>query len=83
MIDNHNELDDVLKNKKTLKMLLAISAKHKESSKSDMFMLYHNGKRILAHILKKFPDMLKLNVFKTKTTPRKFKFKPEEIQFYL
>lgn len=77
MIDNQDIMDDVLKNTRMLKALLAISAKYAKSSKTATFSLFYNCKRILAHALKKFPDMFKLNLMRTRS--KKLKFTQEDI----
>lgn len=81
IVDTQEALDEVLKNSRMLRALLAISAKHKLNSHS-FFNLFYNSKRILAHTVKKFPDILKMNLMKSKTKTKKLRFMPEEVEMY-
>lgn len=82
IIDNQDILNDVIKNTKMLRALLAISIKYANTHKDAMFHLFFNSKRILAHILKKFPDIFKMNLMRTKSKNKKLKFKPNEIEVF-
>ena len=77
IIDNQNAVDDVLKNSKMLKALLAISAKYTSARHNEFFKLFYHCKKILAHALKKFPDIMKLNLLRTKSN--KLRFTKEDI----
>lgn len=79
IIDDQDLLDDVMKNSRMLRALLAISAKYKKSDRSALFSLFYNCKRVLAHVAKKFPDIFSLNLLKSKTKSRKLRFTPEEV----
>ena len=80
IIDTQDTMDNALKNSKMLKALLAISAKYSYAKRNEMFKLFYNCKRVLAHTFKKFPDLFKLNLLKSKTRPKRLRFKPEEIE---
>ena len=82
IIDDQENLDDVVKNSRMLRALLAISAKYQRSSKTSLFNLFYNSKRVLAHIFKKFPDMFKLNLLKSRNKSRILRFKPEEVNLF-
>ena len=82
IIDQQNALDDALKNTKMLKALLAISAKYSSIHKDALFKLFFNCKRILAHTLRKFPDMFKLNLMRTKSKRKTLKFTQDDIIFF-
>lgn len=79
IIDNESNLDDAMKNTKILKALLAISSKYSSSHKTVLFSLFLNCKRILAHVLKKFPDIFKMNLLRSRTKARRLRFTKEEI----
>ena len=79
IIDDQDTLDNVLKNSKMLRALLAISARYQQNRSEYFFMLFRNCKKILAHVFKKFPDMFRLNLLKSKGKIRKLRFSPEEI----
>lgn len=71
MVDNYNWLDDAFKNTKLLRMLV-------KSSIQDS--ICYLGKReaprkLLAHIIKKFPSIKKMNLMFTKTGNGKLKRK--------
>ena len=80
IIDEQDSLDDALKNTKILKALLAISSRYSQSHRTTLFSLFLNCKRILAHTLKKFPDIFKMNLLRTRTKSRRPRFKKEDIE---
>ena len=77
IIDNCTELDDMFKNTRVMKMLLAVSA----SSRTPGVYVQPRAKCILAHVFKKFPDFFKLSVLKTKSG--RMKFKPEDVEKWI
>ena len=82
IIDSKADLDEALTNTKMMRALLAINAKYNPRSQSAMFMLFYNCKRVLAHVFKKFPDYLKMNVLKSNRKHKKLRFRPEEIDVF-
>ena len=82
IIDEQDTLDDVLKNSRMLRALLAISAKYQQSNKLSLFNLFYNCKRVLAHAFKKFPDMFKLNLLKSRSKTRRLRFSENEIELF-
>ena len=82
IIDDQDTLDIALKNTKILKALLAISSRYSKSHNEALFSLFFNCKRILAHTLKKFPDIFKMNLLKSRTKARRLRFKEEEIEMF-
>ena len=82
IIDEQDTLDDVLKNSRMLRALLAISAKYQQSNKLSLFNLFYNCKRVLAHTFKKFPDMFKLNLLKSRSKTRRLRFSENEIELF-
>ena len=82
IIDNQQELDDALTNSRMMRALLAINAKYVKSSPSRYFWLFHNCKRVLAHVFRKYPDYLNLNILKTNRKSKALRFKKEEIEIF-
>ena len=82
IIDNHSEFDNALTNSRMMRALLAISVKYVKSSPDRCFMLFKNGKRVLAHVFKKYPKYLELNILKSNRKSRALRFKPEEIDMF-
>ena len=82
IIDEQEALDEVLKNSRMLRALLAISSKHQPKSSHSLFNLFYNCKRVLAHAFKKFPDMFKLNLLKSKSKTRRLRFTQDEIELF-
>ena len=82
IVDTQTEFDDALTNAKMMRALLAVNAKYIKSSPNYYFMLFYNCKRLLAHVFKKFPDYLKLNILKTNRKSKSLRFKPEEIEMF-
>lgn len=80
IIDTQDTMDNALKNSKMLKALLAISAKYSNAKRNELFKLFYNCKRVLAHAFKKFPDLFKLNLLKSKTRSKRLRFTPEEVE---
>ena len=79
IIDEQEALDAALNNTKMLKALLAISSKYSKSHSNMLFNLFYNCKRILAHTFKKFPDIFKMNLLKSRTKARRPRFTEEDI----
>lgn len=79
IIDNQTELDDALSNSKIMRALLAIAANYVNSSPYRCYMLYYNAKRVLAHILKKYPKYFDLNIMHSHSKHKQLRFKKEEI----
>ena len=82
IIDEQDVLDSALKNTKILKALLAISSKYSRSHSEQLFSLFYNCKRILAHVLKKFPDIFMMNLLKSRTKSRRPRFTKDEIEMF-
>lgn len=82
IIDNQNELDEALTNAKMMRALLAINAKYVKSDPNRYFMIFKSCKRILAHIFKKYPKYLDLNILRTNRKSKALRFKPEEIGLF-
>ena len=82
IVDTQAELDDALTNTKMMRALLAVNAKYAKAHPDYYFWLFYNCKRLLAHVFKKFPDYLKLNVLKTNRKSKSLRFKPEEIEMF-
>ena len=82
IIDTQQELDDALTNAKMMRALLAINAKYVKSDKCRAFQLYYNCKRVLAHIFRKYPDYLDLNILRTNKKDKSLRFKKEEIDLF-
>lgn len=78
--------EDVLKpaltNNRLMRALLAVAANHVKKNPSRCFWLYYNMKRILAHIFKKHPDWLKLNILRTNSKVKKLRFSEEDVELY-
>lgn len=62
-----------------VRALLAVSAKYDKASPGKYFALFLNAKRVLAHIFKKYPKYLDLNILRTNRKSKALRFKPEEI----
>ncbi len=45
-------------------------------------MLFKNAKRILAHVLKKYPQYFNLNILRTNRKSKSLRFKPEEVEMF-
>ena len=69
-------------NAKMMRALLAINAKYPKTSKSRCFYLFYNCKRVLAHVFKKYPDYLDLNILRTNRKSKALRFKKEEIDLF-
>lgn len=83
MIDNEEgSLDPALKNTRLMRALLAVAVNYSERNPSRCFWLYYNTKRVLAHIFKKHPAWLKLNVLRTNSKSKKLRFTREEVELY-
>lgn len=82
IIDNQFELDEALTNARMMRALLAISAKCVKSSPERYFNLFKNAKRILAHVFRKYPKYLDLNILRTNRKSKSLRFKPEEIEMF-
>lgn len=82
IIDNQSELDNALTNTRMMRALLAVSAKYVKSSPSRYFWLFQNAKRVLAHVFRKYPDYLNLNVLRTNKKSKALRFKKEEIEIF-
>lgn len=83
VIDNdEGVLEPALKNNRLMRALLAIAANYTKKNPSRCFWLYYNTKRILAHIFKKHPDWLKLNILRTNSKIKKLRFTEEDIEIY-
>ena len=82
IIDTQNELDDALTNARMMRALLAINAKYVKSQPSRYFWLFYNSKRVLAHVFRKYPDYLNLNILRTNRKSKNLRFKKEEIEIF-
>lgn len=82
IIDEHHELDEALTNARMMRALLAVAAKYVKSSPSRYFNLFKNAKRVLAHIFKKYPKYLDLNILRTNSKHKSLRFKPEEVELF-
>lgn len=83
IIDNdEGTLDAALKNNRLMRALLAVAANYAPKNPSRCFWLYYNTKRLLAHIFKKNPSWLKLNVLRTNSKVKKLRFTEEDIETY-
>ena len=82
IIDNRQELDEALTNARMMRALLAINAKYTKSQPSRYFWLFHNCKRVLAHVFRKYPDYLDLNILRTNRKSKALRFKREEIEIF-
>lgn len=80
IVDTQVEFDGAILNARMMRALLAIAAKYDCRRPQTFFCLFLNAKRILAHVLKKYPDYFKLNVLKSNRKHRALRFKPDEIQ---
>ena len=79
IVDDEDKFDEVLKNSKMLRALLAINGRYDNTHKEYLFYVFFNCKKILAHTFKKFPDLFKLNLMKSKGKNKKMRFQPEDI----
>ena len=82
IIDNQNAFDNALTNAKMMRALLAINAKYVKKSPNRCFKLFYNCKRILAHVLRKYPKYFDLNILKSNTKKKTLRFKKEEIEIF-
>lgn len=82
IIDDNIELDNIVSNSKIIRAILALAAKYQKNNPNYCFKIFFNAKRILAHIMKKFPDYMKLNVLRTNKKSKSLRFKPEEISSF-
>ena len=82
IIDEHHELDEALTNARMMRALLAVAAKYVKSSPNRYFNLFKNAKRVLAHIFKKYPKYLDLNILRTNSKHKSLRFKPEEVELF-
>jgi hypothetical protein len=83
VIDNdEGVLEPALKNNRLMRALLAVAANLSKRNPSRCFWLYYNTKRILAHVFKKHPSWLKLNILRTNSKTKKLRFSEEEIDLY-
>ena len=82
IIDTQEDLDDALTNAKMMRALLAINAKYVKSDPSRFFKLFYNCKRVLAHIFRKYPNYLDLNILRTNKKSKHLRFKKEEIEIF-
>lgn len=65
-----------------MRALLAINAKYVKSSPDRCFMLFKNCKKVLAHVFKKYPKYLDLNILRTSRKSKALRFKKEEIEMF-
>lgn len=82
IIDNQDYLDIALKNSKIIRALLALNSKFIKSSPYKFYSLFFNCKRVLAHIFKKYPDYLNLNILRSNRKHKSLRFTHEEIDKY-
>ena len=82
IIDTQPDLDEALTNARMMRALLAVNAKYQKSSQSRCFWLFYNCKRVLAHVFRKYPDYLTLNILRTNRKSKALRFKPEEIDIF-
>lgn len=83
VIDNdEGVLEPALKNNRLMRALLAVAANHSQRNPSRCFWLYYNTKRILAHVFKKHPAWLKLNILRTNSKAKKLRFSKEDVELY-
>lgn len=83
MIDSdEGVLEPALKNSRLMRAMLAVAANLSKRNPSRCFWLYYNMKRILAHIFKKHPDWLKLNILRTNSKIKKLRFSEEDVELY-
>lgn len=82
IIDNQQDLDEALTNARMMRALLAINAKYVKKSPYRYFKLFYNCKRLLAHIFRKYPEYLNLNILRTNRKSKSLRFKPEEIDLF-
>ena len=83
VIDNdEGTLEAALKNSRLMRALLAVAANYVPRNPSRFFWLYYNTKRILAHIFKKNPSWLRLNILRTNSKVKKLRFTEEDIETY-
>lgn len=74
LADSCSELDHVFKNTKLLRLLLALHRNYDCKRPWLGLQLYRNANILLAHIVAKFPDLLKMNFFKANSKSRKLRF---------
>ena len=82
IIDTQDAFDEALTNSRMMRALLAVNAKYAKSSPDRCFKLFFNCKRVLAHIFKKYPAYLNLNILRTNTKKKSLRFKPKEVELF-
>ena len=82
IVDHHDEFDDALRNTRMIRALLALNVKYAKSYPHKCFWLFYNSKRVLAHVFKKFPSYLDMNVLKSSSKKRSLRFRKEEIDIF-
>ena len=82
IIDTEDMFDEALTNSRMMRALLAVSVKYVKSSPGRCFMLFLNAKRVLAHVLKKYPDYFNLNILRTNRKSKSLRFKHEEVELF-
>ena len=65
-----------------MRALLAINAKYSKTDPYRYFKLFYNCKRVLAHIFRKYPDYLNLNMLRTNRKSKTLRFNKEEIELF-
>ena len=62
IIDSEKYLDIAMKNNKIMRALLALNARFAKTDPYRHYKLYFNCKRVLAHIFKKYPCYMTMNI---------------------
>lgn len=83
LIDTESDLDHIFKNTKLLRFLLALHRNYDRSHPNSCCSLYKNANILLAHLTKKFPDLLKMNFFKANSKKRSLRFTERDRDFWL
>ncbi len=75
-----------MSNTKLVRILIAVASLRSKTNKSKSFWVYHNMTRVLAHVLKRHPSLMKMNVLRSKSkngSGRTCRFTQEDIKAYL
>lgn len=83
LVDEFDDLDHVFKNTKLLRFLLALHSKYDHHNPFGMMSVAMNANILLAHVVNKFPDLLKMNFFKSNSKKRKLRFNEADVQRWM
>lgn len=60
-------ISKAMSNTKLVRILIAVASLRSKTNRSKSFWIYHNMTRVLAHVLKRHPSLMKMNVLRSKS----------------